>query len=129
METVPILYIAVADISTDYIMASMREPTYYLMAALLEGPLHGYGIIKRVDALSGGRIRLAAGTLYGALDRLEVQGEVEVDREETVEGRRRRYYRLTSTGEALVATEVERMRAAIAVTGTRFLAVDPATAS
>lgn len=107
----------------------MREPTYYLMAALLEGPLHGYGIIKRVDALSGGRIRLAAGTLYGALDRLEVQGEVEVDREETVEGRRRRYYRLTSTGEALVATEVERMRAAIAVTGTRFLAVDPATAS
>ena len=107
----------------------MREQTYYMLAALLEGPLHGYGIIKRVETLSDGRVRLAAGTLYGALDRLEEQGEVQVDREETVEGRRRRYYKLTSRGEASVAAEVERMRAAIAVTGSRFPSIAPSVAT
>jgi DNA-binding PadR family transcriptional regulator len=104
----------------------MREPTYYILTALLEGPLHGYGIIKRVEALSKDRIHLAAGTLYGALDRLVDLGEIEVDREEQVSGRRRRYYRITSDGEASVAAEVERMTAAIAATGTFFVSTDPA---
>ncbi len=104
----------------------MREPTYYVMTALLDGPLHGYGIIKRAEELSSGRIRLAAGTLYGALDRLAEQGEIEVDREEEVSGRRRRYYRLTSQGESSLASEVSRMKAAIGATGTRFATVDPA---
>lgn len=105
---------------------SMREPTYYMMTALLDGPLHGYGIIKRVEALSDGRIRLAAGTLYGALDRLVDRGDIKVDREEYVSGRRRRYYKLTSEGESSIAAEVQRMKAAIAVTGSRFLSADPA---
>ena len=108
---------------------AMREPTYYILTALLDGPLHGYGIIKRVEALSDGRIHLAAGTLYGALDRLVDLGEIELDREEQVSGRRRRYYRITSDGEASVAAEVGRMRAAIAATGARFLLVDPAAPS
>lgn len=103
----------------------MREPTYYMLIALLDGPLHGYGIIKRVEELSAGKIRLAAGTLYGALDRLAEQGEVEEDREEEVNGRRRRYYRLTSSGESAIAAEVARMRAAIAATGARFALTDP----
>ena len=42
-------------------MTVMREPTYYTLAALLDGPLHGYAIIKRAAELSGGRVRLAAG--------------------------------------------------------------------
>src|SRR5712692_9270855 len=48
----------------------MREPTYFVLAALLDGPLHGYAIIKRAAELSGGRVRMATGTLYTALDRL-----------------------------------------------------------
>lgn len=106
--------------------AFMREPTYYILTALLDRPLHGYGIIKEVEALTDGRIRLAAGTLYGALDRLVDFGEIEVDREEQVEGRRRRYYRLLPDGEASIAAEVRRMRSAIAATGTRFAASNPA---
>lgn len=39
----------------------MREPTYFVLAALLAGPLHGYAIIKRAGELSGGRVRLATG--------------------------------------------------------------------
>ncbi|HDH03485.1 MAG TPA: PadR family transcriptional regulator, partial [Actinobacteria bacterium] len=65
-------------------------------------------------------------TLYGALDRLVERGEIEVDREEQVSGRRRRYYRLRPSGEDAVAAEVSRMRSAIAATGTRFVATKPA---
>jgi DNA-binding PadR family transcriptional regulator len=56
----------------------MREPTYFVLAALLAGPLHGYAIIKRAGELSGGRVRLATGTLYTALDRLTAEGHVEL---------------------------------------------------
>ncbi|MFI7110127.1 PadR family transcriptional regulator [Nonomuraea sp. NPDC050227] len=48
---------------------------------------------------SGERVRLRAGTLYAALDRLHAEGLVAADREEVVDGRARRYYRLTSDGE------------------------------
>ncbi len=56
--------------------APMREPTYFVLAALLAGPLHGYAIIKRAEEMSGGRVRLATGTLYTALDRLTDEGYV-----------------------------------------------------
>ena len=46
----------------------MREPTFHVLAAMLDGPLHGYGIIRRAHELTDGRVRLAAGTLYTALD-------------------------------------------------------------
>jgi PadR family transcriptional regulator len=91
---------------------AMREPTFHVLAALLGGPLHGYGIIKRAHELSDGRVRLAAGTLYVALDRLRDAGLVEVDREEVVEGRARRSYRLTGAGREALRAEAERMAAA-----------------
>ncbi len=87
----------------------MREPTYFVLAALLDGPLHGYGIIQHAYQLSGQRVRLAAGTLYEALDRLANSGEVAVDREETVDGRVRRYYRLTDQGRHALQQEATRM--------------------
>jgi PadR family transcriptional regulator, regulatory protein PadR len=83
----------------------MREPTYFILAALLEGPRHGYAIIQEALRLSGGRVRLTAGTLYGALDRLAGEGLVVEAGEETVQGRRRRYHRLTEAGEAAVGEE------------------------
>jgi PadR family transcriptional regulator PadR len=95
----------------------MREPTFYTLAALLDGPLHGYAIIKRVHELSQQRVRLSAGTLYAALDRLTDAGLIEVEREEVVNGRARRYYRITTTGRAALLHEAELMeRAARVVT-------------
>ncbi|GIH18400.1 PadR family transcriptional regulator [Rugosimonospora africana] len=87
----------------------MREPTYLALTSLLDGPLHGYAIIKRVEELSRGRVRLAAGTLYAALDRLTDEGLVRVDSEETVNGRARRYYGLTGEGGAALRAEATRM--------------------
>jgi PadR family transcriptional regulator, regulatory protein PadR len=101
-------------------LVPMREPTYFVLASLLDGPLHGYAIIKRAGQLSGGRVRLATGTLYTALDRLTAEGNVELVREEVVEGRVRRYYGLTDAGSAALTAEAQRMaEAARLVTGRR----------
>ena len=88
----------------------LREPTFLILTALAGEPLHGYGLIAEVDRLSGGRISLRPGTLYGALDRLVDAGLVRIDHEEIVEGRLRRYYQLTESGGGVLATETERMR-------------------
>ncbi len=48
----------------------IRRSTYFVLAALLDGPLHGYAIIGRAAELSGDEVRLSTGTLFGALDRL-----------------------------------------------------------
>jgi DNA-binding PadR family transcriptional regulator len=90
----------------------MREPTYFILASLLHGPLHGYAIMQRTTELSGGRVRLATGTLYTALDRLAAEGYVELVREEIVNGRARRSYGLTSSGAGALRTEATRMAAA-----------------
>ncbi len=89
----------------------MQEATFLILTSLAETPQHGYGIINDVAEISGGRVRLRAGTLYTALDRLRVDGLVEVDREEVVEGRLRRYYQLTPPGTKLLAAEAARLHA------------------
>jgi DNA-binding PadR family transcriptional regulator len=87
----------------------MQEPTFLILAALAETPLHGYAVIQEVEKLSAGRVTLRPGTLYGALDRLAEQELVAVDREEVVEGRLRRYYRLTDGGAEVLDTEARRL--------------------
>jgi DNA-binding PadR family transcriptional regulator len=89
---------------------SLQEPTFLILTALAAGPQHGYGVIGDVERISGGRVRLRAGTLYAALDRLTSDGLVEAEREEVVDGRLRRYYRLTEPGAARLATEAEHLR-------------------
>jgi PadR family transcriptional regulator PadR len=93
----------------------MREPTYFILAVLLDGPRHGYAIIKGVEELSGSRVRLAAGTLYAALDRLDGEGLIRVVHEEVVSGRARRYYEVTPAGDAAVRAEAARMAEAARV--------------
>ncbi|MDX8029906.1 helix-turn-helix transcriptional regulator [Lentzea sp. BCCO 10_0856] len=89
----------------------LREPTFLILTALTTEPLHGYGIVRAVAELSADRVRLQAGTLYGALDRLKDDGWIELDREDVVEGRLRRYYKLTDTGAGVLADETARLRA------------------
>jgi PadR family transcriptional regulator, regulatory protein PadR len=90
-------------------MPEMREPTYFVLASLLDGPLHGYAIIQRTSQLSDSRVRLATGTLYTALDRLTAAGYVRPVREEIVNGRARRSYGLTEPGAAALRAEAMRM--------------------
>jgi DNA-binding PadR family transcriptional regulator len=90
---------------------AMQEATFLILTALAAGSQHGYGIITDVQAISGGRVQLKAGTLYAALERLRADKLVEVDREEIVDSRLRRYYRLTPAGAQLLAAEAARLRA------------------
>jgi DNA-binding PadR family transcriptional regulator len=88
----------------------MQEATFLILTALAAGSQHGYGIISDVAQISDGRVRLRAGTLYSALDRLRIDGLITVDREEIVENRLRRYYRLTLEGCKQLAAEAARVQ-------------------
>lgn len=106
----------------------MQEATFLILTALASGSQHGYGIINEVAVISGDRVRLRAGTLYTALDRLRADGLIDVDREEVVDNRLRRYYRLTPSGSARLAEEASRLQANAAAAMTR-LRLSPARAS
>jgi DNA-binding PadR family transcriptional regulator len=102
------------------IKRAMQETTFLILTSLAGGSQHGYGIIQDVERISQDRVTLRAGTLYAALDRLCADGAIELDREEVVEGRLRRYYRLTADGSGQLQAEAERQRAAAAVALTRL---------
>jgi DNA-binding PadR family transcriptional regulator len=98
----------------------MQEPTFLILTSLAAGPQHGYGIMTDVAQISAGRVRLRAGTLYAALDRLSCDELLEVDHEEIVDTRLRRYYRLTSAGRKALAAETARLRANVAAATQRL---------
>lgn len=87
----------------------MREPTFLVLSALADGPKHGYALIGETKELSGGRVKLQPGTLYGVLDRLRDEKLVEIAGEEIVDGRARRYYRITDDGALTLAREAGRL--------------------
>ncbi len=87
----------------------MTEPVLLVLLSLAEQPRHGYAILKDVERMSGGRVLLSTGTLYGALRRLLDQGWIERLEEEEAP-RDRRSYRLTSRGRRNLQLEIERMR-------------------
>jgi PadR family transcriptional regulator len=89
----------------------MQEATFLILTALADGSQHGYGIINDVSRISEGRVQLRPGTLYTALDRLRADELIGVDREEIVDNRLRRYYRLTPTGARRLAAEAARLQA------------------
>jgi DNA-binding PadR family transcriptional regulator len=98
----------------------LQEPTFMVLTALAAGAQHGYGIMTDVERISAGRVRLRAGTLYAALDRLSADSLIAVEREEIVDARLRRYYRLTGEGAARLATEVRRLQANASVAAQRL---------
>jgi len=99
---------------------TLTEPTFFILTALAGEPRHGYGVIEEVLEMSGGRVRLRAGTLYTALDRLRADGWIEVEREEVVQSRLRRYYRLSALGAQHLAKEVVRQRQNASIAGRRL---------
>ena len=86
--------------------SALTEAVYYILLSLT-APMHGYGIMQNVAALSGGRVRLAAGTLYGALNTLVEKGWIE-----SVPGSeagRKKEYRITPRGREVLEGELKRL--------------------
>lgn len=105
----------------------MQEPTFLILTALAAGMQHGYGIMTDVARISQGRVRIRAGTLYAALDRLLSDELIDVDHEEIVDGRLRRYYQLTDTGSSQLAAEAARLQANATAALSRLRAVGGTT--
>jgi len=86
---------------------ALTEAVYYILLSL-KTPLHGYGIIQNVSELSHGRVKLAAGTLYGALNTLVEKGWIDA-LPENPESRKKEYV-ITSGGKAVLAEEYARLK-------------------
>ncbi len=83
----------------------MTEAMYYILLALLR-PGHGYGMMQRIKDLSGGRLEMGPGTLYGVLSRMNREGWIVLTGEEG----RRKNYAITQAGKAALLTEYERIK-------------------
>ena len=86
---------------------ALTESTYYILLSLVR-PQHGYGIMQQTEEMSAGRVRLAAGTLYGALTTLCDKGwiiQLPADA-----GSRRKEYTLTEKGRQILRNEVDRLK-------------------
>ena len=89
----------------------MREPSFLALVALAGGRSHGYALLREVEVVSGGRVRLQVGSLYAVLERLLGDGLVAIDGEEQFRGRLRRYFVLTDEGRAALEAETDRLEA------------------
>ncbi len=89
----------------------MTPNSFWILTALATGRRHGYDIMREVERASDGAMTLRATTLYAALERLEAEGHVANDGEEIVNGRARRYYRLTDDGAQSLTLEAARLEA------------------
>ena len=82
----------------------MTETAFYILLCLRE-PNHGYGIVQTVEKLTDGAIRLAPGTMYGSLSKMEKDGVIRFIREED----KRKIYKITDLGEEVLALEIKRI--------------------
>ena len=79
-----------------------------ILKAVSLGPLHGYGILLRIQQISGNKLEIQQGSLYPALYRLEHQGAIASEWGESENNRRAKFYRLTTSGRAMLRTETEK---------------------
>ena len=110
----PIYFISMTDISANEgdesmgtINSALTEAVYYILLSLMQ-PMHGYGIMQNVEKLSGGRLRLAAGTLYGAISTMQEKGWIfalSADGDS-----RKKEYMITDAGREMLRAEYKRLK-------------------
>jgi DNA-binding PadR family transcriptional regulator len=104
------------DIVTTMSRPPLPAAALHILLAIGPGARHGYAIMTEIVAMTGGSVRLAPGTLYTNIKRLLAGGLIEeIEDRPTAESDddRRRYYRLTTAGRQVAASELERMQALV----------------
>ncbi|MDD6435063.1 MAG: PadR family transcriptional regulator [Clostridiales bacterium] len=86
------------------VYAPMTETAFYILLCLKE-PNHGYGIVQKVENMTDGEVKLAPGTMYGSLSKMEKDGVIRFVREEN----KRKIYELTELGEEVLSLELRRI--------------------
>ena len=109
-------------------MKRLPPASMHIVLALLDGELHGYALMRRVEELSDGGVRMGAGTLYGTINRLLADGLIveTTDRVERSDDERRRYYELTGNGRAVALDELARLQAIVHKIGRHLPGIAPA---
>ncbi len=103
----------------------LSVPVFHILLSLVDRDLHGYALIRDIEARTGGEVSLTASTLYGALARLL---DADLIEEVTPDAERRRCYRLTRAGRTILRREAERLaRAATWARERRVLRADRST--
>ena len=99
----------------------------HLVLALLDGELHGYALMRRVEEMSDGAVRMGAGTLYGTINRLLADGLIAetTDRRDRNDDERRRYYELTADGRAVALGELARLQSIVHKLGRHLPRIAP----
>ncbi len=100
-----------------YSLLPLREPTFFILLCISPEPKHGYAILKGVENLSGGRVKLSTGTLYGAIKRLLDRGwirRVDDPLPNSTE-RERKAYNLTELGRRVLNAEITRLKELVSV--------------
>jgi DNA-binding PadR family transcriptional regulator len=87
----------------------LTEPVLLILTSLADQPRHGYALLKDIEILSGGRVRMSTGTLFGALRRLLEDGWIEPF-EQVDTARQKQAYRLSTVGRKQLQLELDRMR-------------------
>lgn len=107
--------------------AQLPQPAFWILTVLAAGRRHGYEIMREASEASEGRVELKVTTLYAALERLDREGLIVADGEEVVNGRARRYYRITDAGSGRLAQEVELLERSVRAASERLAQVRIAT--
>lgn len=95
----------------------LKPADFHVLIALVEGPRHGYGIMKDVERDSGGEVCLEVGSLYRLLARLLDEGLIEMDEDDG----RRRFYSLTRFGRKVLKAEAQRLAGLVGLVRARNL--------
>jgi len=95
-----------------------------ILKAVSLGPLHGYGVLLRIQQISGQELAIQQGSLYPALYRLEHQGAISSEWGESENNRKAKYYRLTELGQERLGEETEKWKRMAGVIGT-ILSTEP----
>jgi DNA-binding PadR family transcriptional regulator len=106
--------------TTAHDLLPLREPTFYILLSLANGKKHGYAILKDIEQLSEGNVRLSTGTLYEALARLLEQNLIErvpdaaggnaLQKVSAHPGKPRKGYQMTQFGKQVLEAETHRLR-------------------
>ena len=114
------IYLEVCIKTEDYL--PLREPTFFILLSISSEKKHGYAILKEVEELSRGAVKLSNGTLYGALVRLQDQGLIErvTNDQHQTSGKPRKAYRLTKEGLEVLNAEIKRLNSLVKAASQRL---------
>src|SRR6202050_5674352 len=102
-----------------HVAGQLTEPVLLILLGLADNPRHGYALMKEIEALSDGRVRLSTGTLYGALRRLLQDGWIARFKQSNT-SRDKQAYRLTPAGRSQLQHELDRMKQLTAAANARL---------